>query len=207
VYCPRCGTPNESGDRFCSSCGAQLGTAEAAQRPSWRDRLSQLIGTTRKARLLTAATAVALVVAVVAFIALDPADDDTIPRDGYTVAADEMCIAAKRQIVFAERRLLREGDTRDVAEALLPIVAQWRSDFAALVVPEDRVEEARSLDRALRGVEFEIGGLARFADGGNRRQTLAQAKAADRAATRVEEAIAALGLSRCGRRTIGLTPE
>lgn len=207
MYCPRCGTPNEPGDRFCSSCGAQLEKGGRARRRSPREGISRLIGTTRKARLVTAATAIAVVVAVVAFIALDPAEDDAIPRDAYTVAADEMCIAAKRQIVLTERRLLREGETGAVAAALLPIVAQWRSDFAALAVPEDRVEEARGLDGALRGVEFEIGGLARYADGGDRRQTLAQAKAADRAATRVEGAIAALGLSQCGRRTIGFTPE
>lgn len=206
MHCPRCGTPNEPGDRFCSSCGAQLGKAGAAERRSFRERISGLVGTTPRARLVTAATGTALLVAIAAFIALDPSDD-AIPRDAYTVAADEMCIDAKRQIVFAERRALREGNTRGAAEALLPIVAQWRSDFQALAVPADRVEEARGLDAALRGVELEIGELARFADGGDRGKTLAQARAADRAAARVEEAIDALALSKCGRRTIGLIPE
>jgi uncharacterized Zn finger protein (UPF0148 family) len=209
VYCPRCGTPNEPGDRFCSSCGAQLEKADSAapeERRSAHERISQLVGTTRKARLVSATTVVALLIAVAAFIALDPAEDHSIPRDAYTVAADKMCIDAKRQIVLAERLSLSGRDTREVAEALLPIVAQWRSDFQALSVPADRVAQASGLDNALRGVELEIGQLARAAETGNRSQTLARAKAADKASTRVEEAIVSLGLSQCGGRTIGLAP-
>jgi hypothetical protein len=209
VYCARCGTPNDPGDRFCSSCGAQLEQEDPAapeKLGSARERISRLLGTTRKARLVSAATVGAILVAIAAFIALDPAEDDTIPRDAYTVAADKMCIDAKRQIVLAERLSLSGSDTGEVAEALLPIVAQWHSDFQVLSVPADRVEEAGDLDSALRGVELEIGQLARAAGTGSRSQTLARAREADKAATRVEEAIVSLGLSRCGRRTIGLAP-
>ncbi len=213
MYCARCGTPNEPGDRFCSSCGAILReAAEAApsERRSLSERASQLVGTTRKARLVSAATVVALLVAVAAFLALDSNEDSAIPRDAYTVTADGLCIASKRQIVASERRsLTRRGsaETSGVAEALLPIVATWRSDFGALSVPADRVEQAGQLDSALLDVEIAIGKLARVAERGDRRQTLASAKEADEAATRVEEAIAALGLSQCGRLTIGLTPD
>lgn len=212
MYCPRCGTPNEPGDRFCSSCGAQLEKPESgteAEASSARERISLLIGTTRKARLVTAATAVALVAAIAAFVALDPADDETaIPRDAYTVTADGICLVAKRQIIATERRLLgRRAETGEVAAALLPIVATWRSEFQALSTPSDRTEQAGELDSALRGVELEIGELARVARRGDQAQTLASAKQADAAATRVEEAVTALALSQCGRLTIGLTPD
>ncbi|HEX5713707.1 MAG TPA: zinc-ribbon domain-containing protein, partial [Solirubrobacterales bacterium] len=94
MHCPRCGTPNEPGDRYCSSCGAALEQAgESKQRTGGRDRLDRLIGTTRRARIITAATAIALIVAIVAFIALEP-EDDSIPRDSYTVAADQLCLDA-----------------------------------------------------------------------------------------------------------------
>jgi hypothetical protein len=184
--------------------------AAARERHSLQDRISRVVGTTRRARLATAATAIALLLAVVAFFALDSSDDDAIPRDAYTVAADGQCIAAKRQIVSSERRFLTSpggAETSEVAKALLPIVATWRSDFGALSVPADRLEQARQLDSALREVEIAIGELARVADEGDRRQTLASARGADGAATRVEGAIASLGLSQCGRLTLGLTPD
>jgi hypothetical protein len=214
VYCPRCGTPNEPGDRFCSSCGAQLEQAEdpaapAEGRPAGK-RASALFGTTRRARLVSAATVIAVAVAVAAFIALDPAEDDegTIPRDAYTVTADGICLVAKRQIIATERRSLSRGaETSEVAAALLPIVATWRSEFQALDTPSDRTEQASELDSALRGVELGIGQLARIAARGDQGQTLASAKRADEAATRVEEAITPLGLSQCSRLTIGLTPD
>jgi hypothetical protein len=184
--------------------------APATAGRSARERISALVGTTRKARLVTAGTAIAVVVAVGAFIALDAdeEDADTIPRDSYTVTADGICLVGKRQIIAAERQSLSQGaNTSEVAAALLPIVATWRSEFGALRPPPDRTEEAQELDGALRDVELEIAELARVAEGGNRARTLASARRADQAATRVEEAVAGLGLGLCGQLTIGLTPD
>jgi hypothetical protein len=166
-----------------------------------------MIGTDRRTRLVSGATVLALIVAVVAFFALDEDDEETIPRDAYTIAADRMCIAAKRQIVAVQREALRSAapDTATGARNLLPVVAEWRSDFDALEVPSDRLEQARNLDAALQEVEGRIGALARVAAGSEREEILTQAEEADEASTAVEEAVADLGLSQCSRLTIGLT--
>lgn len=150
--------------------------------------------------MVSAATIVAVIVAVIAFIALGEDKEKTIPRDAYTIAADKMCIGAKRQIVAAENGGLGAGATG--ARRLLPVISEWRSEFDALRVPSDRVEEAQALDAALKEVQLRIAGLARVASG-NRKQILAQAQAADEASSEVEEAVAALGLSHCSRLTIG----
>ena len=162
-----------------------------------------MLGTTRQARLVTLGTVAAIAIAIGAFVALKPADDDSIPRDAYTIAADRMCLDAKRQIVAAERS--NAGDSGRLARALVPIVASWRSGFRALRVPGDRLDQARRLDAALRGVEIETAGLALTADERSRSRTVARAKQVDLATTHVEQAIADLGLGQCARAKIGLS--
>jgi hypothetical protein len=209
VHCPRCGTPNEPGDRFCSACGAALrGPSTPQEPPSPRERIGRLLGATRKARLLTAATAAALIIAVIAFIDLKPAKDTT-PRDAYTIAADRLCLDAKSEIVAVERHFSRRPGARDTstfAMELVPIVATWRSQFGALHAPKDRIESAQLLEAALLEAEVQIAGLARVAARGDKNKTLESAKRADAASTGVEEAVSALGLSRCAAATIGFTP-
>jgi predicted nucleic acid-binding Zn ribbon protein len=204
VHCPRCGTPNDPGDRFCSSCGAVLKTDSAPREQlSFRERLRRLLGTTRQARLLSAATVIALVVAVIAFIALKPSGD-TIPRDAYTIAADRLCLDAKGEIVAVERGA-GHGDTSAFARELVPIVAAWRSEFGKLHVPGDRTEEAQNLQAALLEAEIQIAQLARVAQLGNEKRTVESAEQADRASASVEEAVASLGLSHCAAATIGFS--
>jgi hypothetical protein len=206
VYCPRCGTPNEPGDRFCSSCGAGLGHAAGQpreQRPA-RERLASLLGTTRRARLLTAGTLATLVVALVAFIAL-PADE-SIPRDRYTIAADRLCLDAKREIVAAERRALRSGGESGpaaFAQDLVPIISAWRSEFQVMRLPSDRIDEAVALTAALRKVEIELSALSLTAERSDRGAIERQAKRVDAATGGVEEAISALNLEHCEAATIG----
>lgn len=209
VYCPRCGTPNEPDDRFCSACGASLKkTSEPKEQLSPRERLGRIVGTTRRARWITGATLAALVAAVVAFIALEPSEDG-IPRDAYTISADQLCLNAKSEIVSAERHFGRQaggGTTSALAHELVPIVAAWRSDLGKLAVPADRAALARELEAALLEAEIQIAALARVAARGDERATLVSAKRADAATSGVEAAAASLGLSRCAAETIGLTP-
>jgi predicted nucleic acid-binding Zn ribbon protein len=203
VYCPRCGTPNEDGDRYCSACGATLekAAAEPKEQLSTRERLARILGTTRKARLITAATALALLVAVIAFFALDTAEEEAIPRDGYTLAAERICLDAKQEIVAAER----QATAGSLASSLVPVVASWRAQFEALAVPADRGEQAQGLEAALLEAETELGGLARASRAGTKAEVLASAKEADAASARVEEAVAELGLGECAAATIGLS--
>ena len=214
MFCPRCGAPREEGARFCPACGADLSGADAPKRPkqSWRSRLAGLVGNTRKARLVTLATVLAVAVAVVAFIAIEPdesSEEAQIPRDAYTIAADRICIQAKREIAASERESLRAGPSAEpgaFAQALVPIVIGWRSHFEDLQVPSDRVELARTLNTALREVEVEIAALARVAQEGDKAETVARAQQVDEGTSRVETAVADLGLDRCARLRLGSTP-
>jgi zinc-ribbon domain len=210
VYCPRCGAQNEPHDRYCSACGAGLrGDRGSEQSRSPRERLAALIGTTRKARLLTAATALAIVVAIAAFIALDP-DDDEIPRDGYTVAADQICLDSKRGIVAARLVFQRQPGAIDpgaFARTLVPVVGRWRAQLNELTVPLDRVVEAQALETALLEAEVRIAKLARIAARGGQEETLASARRADEASSAVEEAASDLGLDECANAAIGFTPD
>lgn len=208
MYCPRCGTPNEPGDRFCSSCGASLREADTESKPEGGPgkRLGRIVGESRRSRLLTVGTVLALAIAIAGFIALSPKDDETIPRDSYTLAAERICLGAKRQIVAAEQSAVRQaerGDSSAVARALVPIVAGWRAELGVLKTPEDRVQKADELDRALREVEIQVAKLALVADTGNRKMTLGQARRVDAETAGVEAATASLGLSECAGETIG----
>jgi zinc ribbon protein len=206
MKCPRCGTPNEPGDRYCSSCGAQL-TADPQPKEEvpTRERLQRLIGGTPRARWTTAATVLAIVVAVVAFIALKPSEE-SIPRDAYTVKADRICLESKRSIAAVEQKFTQQGQgsVAEVARELVPVVAAWRNEMDELAAPSDRTELAGELEGALLEAEVQIGGLARAASGGGKRETLAKAKDAEAASAAVEEAVEALGLSHCAEVAIGL---
>lgn len=205
MNCARCGTPNDPGDRYCASCGATLGQDPApTQRLSARQRAESLFGRTRKARLISAATVVALLVAVAAFIALDPGEDE-IPRDAYTIKADHLCLDSKRSILTIERSFSPRG-TAAVARELVPVVAAWRSQLHELTPPSDRADLARQLEAALLEAEVQIAGLARIAGAEDSRRTIAKARQADRASTAVEEAVANLGLSECAEAAIGVSP-
>lgn len=207
MHCPRCGTPNEPGDRYCSSCGAQLPRGPEAEKEevSPGERLRRLVGTTRKARLTTAATVAAIAIAIAAFIALKPSSENSIPRDAYTIKADHICLSAKHNIVAVERSFGRQGkgSIAQLARELVPVVAAWRSAMGELTAPEDRVELARELEGALLEAEVQIGGLARAAGASDKRETVAKAKEAEAASATVEEAVSALGLSHCAEAAIG----
>lgn len=202
MYCPRCGSPNEPGDRFCSACGAALRETAAKEHRAPRERLARLLGTTRRARLISVATALALVAALAAFIALST--DEGIPRDAYTVAADGICLEAKRDIVSARKE---SGGPNSFSRALVPIVGGWRAQLGELSVPADRVEQAHELEAALLVAQIRIARLARAVELGEKRAALTSAKEAEEASANVEEAVATLGLDECAEAAIGFTPE
>lgn len=158
----------------------------------------RVFGTTRKARLISATTLAALVIAVIAFIAIAPSDDGEIPRDRYTLANERICLEAKQQIVAASKV---SGPA--YARLLVPVVVRWREQVAELKTPADRVEKTQALDDALREVEIELATLARVGEEGDRALALASAKRADNATAEVEQAVAELGLSECATETIG----
>jgi hypothetical protein len=208
VYCPRCGHENKAGDRFCSNCGATLVHEEKVpkEKRSWRERAAGLIGTTRAAQLTTAGIAIAIVVALIAFLTLN--NDDDIPRDDYTVTADEMCVTAKQQIGTAANRSLTAGVTvpSGYAAAIVPIVADWQRNFSELDVPTDRTEEATSLNDALVQVLIEAGALARLPGAAPSSAATAQAARVDAASQEVENAVADLGLDDCEHLQVTAAP-
>lgn len=170
-----------------------------------RELVGRAIGTTRRARIVTGATLGAIAVAIVAFIALEPAED-SIPRDAYTIEADRMCVQAKRQIVAAERAALdrsQSTDSGEFARTLVPIVTEWHSEFATLGVPKDRADQVLALNAALQEAGIQLAALALVAEKGDEERTLTQARRADAATADVETAVADLGLDRCARQTIG----
>jgi hypothetical protein len=150
--------------------------------------------------MITAATVLAIVVAIVAFIALSP-DEDSIPRDGYTLSAERICLKAKGQIVSAAN----EGGS-EFAAKLVPIVVRWREQLAELTPPADRTQQVGGLDDALREMEIEAAGLARTIETGSRAQILAGASKAEAASAEVEASVATLGLSECTAATIEFDP-
>ena len=201
MFCPRCGTENEEGDRFCVSCGASLRKApEPSERKTLRERIRELIGTTPKSRAITAGTAIAIVVAIAAFIAIPAAKDSS---DSYTRAADALCVQSKAQIEAVGRQIPLSAGPGTFAEALVPIIAGWRYKLNQLPTPDNHAHKAAQLDLALRGVEIEAGTLARASQTGAS-DLLAIARQGDQASAQVEDAIKSLDLSECQHLAVGL---
>ncbi|HEU4393583.1 MAG TPA: hypothetical protein VFR04_08120 [Solirubrobacterales bacterium] len=149
---------------------------------------------------MTLGTALAVVVAAIAFVALDPSDDSTVPQDAYNLAIDQNCVRHKKQIAAAQRDALALGGQAGVsrfADSLVPIAGEWRMDLGRATVPIDRSEAVAALDTALLEVEIQAGTLARVAREADGRATLASAARVDAASQQVEAAVEALELERC----------
>ncbi len=208
MFCPRCGKEAESGDRFCSSCGASLPKPDEkkteTERLSPRERVSRLAGRTRRERIITLGTAGAIAIAIFAFVALDPAeDDDAPPPDTYSIAADQICVEAKREIARAARRA-GGSDPTGYASDMVPIVAQWRSATSDLVPSVERSQGAAVLDVALRDVMVDAAVLARMGrEGAGNDEIAEQVGVVEETSGRVEQAIDDLGLERCAVLQLG----
>jgi hypothetical protein len=201
MFCPHCGTNNQTGNRYCVGCGSDLSGSAASRREqvSVRMRLAHAIGATRRARLLSAATALALLVAIGAFAALKPGAENAASEDFFTRATDRSCLKEKRTIAALERNTLQqsEPDIVTFAGALVSVVAEWRSSLQESPVPPIHSGPVAVLESALLQTVIRAGALARVARGGNPARVAAQAQLVDKASSQVDRAIETVGLARC----------
>ncbi|HEX6601579.1 MAG TPA: zinc ribbon domain-containing protein [Solirubrobacterales bacterium] len=210
MYCPRCGAESKEGSRYCASCGHELpgkGNASPASGEGdggLRASLVRLIGQDRKARLLTLGTALALVVAVVGFLALDSGDEGeaTVPQDAFNRELDVACVRHKGEIAAAQKAALEQRGIAagaGYAEALVPIVGEWREELRRAAVPADRTELVGDLEGALLEVQIEAGAFARALRERNKAELTESAGNLEAATENVEAAIGTLELERCSR--------
>lgn len=214
MLCPRCGAETEEGVRYCPSCGNELlrGDADSAAEKGEegggaRAGLKRLIGEDRRTRLLTLGTVLAIAIAIVAFIALDPADEEeaSVPQDALTRELDAVCVQHKGEIARAQRQALGQGGPdagAEYAESFVPIVGEWRTELGRAPTPGDRAELVDALKAALLEVQLEAGTFARALRESNRAELTTAAGDLEAATENVEGAIAALELRRCSRLTI-----
>jgi hypothetical protein len=201
MFCPRCGAKNEDGNRYCVNCGSDLpgspgkpATTGKATTP--RELIDRMIGTSPRARLLSAGTALAILVAVIGFIALAPSHDGG--EDAFTRQLDQSCVTEKQTIAALERQTAqRSAELGAFAGALVTIVEEWRSSLLQPPPPAAHAEAVQALNSALLNVVIGAGALARVASTGSPKQIAAAAGRIDTASAQVERAIENLGLSRC----------
>ena len=213
MFCPRCGAENDEGSRYCASCGADLpkkpddGVEQDPSEASSGGRLDGLIGRDRRTRLVTVGTVLAILVAVVAFLALDASDDggSDLPQDSYARVTDAACVQHKGEIARVQRAALGGGGLPAVAryaDALVPITGAWRLELRRSGAPANRADLVAELEAALLEVQIEAGALARAARESDRREIAKVAPQLDVATANVEAAVDALELERCRRLAI-----
>lgn len=207
MFCPRCGTENEVGSKYCASCGASLARREKAAGQdlpgtgTLGERVEALIGRDRRTKVLTLLTIAAVLIAVLAFLALDSSDGVDVPQDAYTRALDRSCIQRKGEIAAAQRKALGGGGLPAVsryADAVVTIVGEWRLELGRAPVPPDRSDLVDALQAALLEAEIEAGALARVARESDRGKVARVATRVDAGTANVEAAVHSLGLERCG---------
>jgi len=212
MFCPRCGAENAEGSRYCVDCGSDLpgspGKPAAAAAPiSWRQRFVRVVGTNRRAKLLIACTAAAILIAVIAFFILKPASEGP-GEDSFTRMLDKSCVTKKQTIAALERQTAQQQSAglATFAGALVTIVEEWRSSLQESPPPPAHVEAVQALDSALLEVLIEAGTLARVTRTGSATEIATSARAVDKASAQVERAVENLSLSRCSDLSIGVQP-
>lgn len=201
MFCPRCGVENEKGSRYCSSCGASLKKGRRKERRSIKDRLAALVGGSRRERLLTLGTIIAIAIAVIAFVALD-FDDSDLPDPEQSQAADSACVEAKQGVAEAATRSQASGSINTYGIGLVIASLNFRE---ALRAQGFAGAEAAELDAALRDAAIEAGVLARLGrEDAAPGEIGAQAQRTNAAFARVDAGIEELGLRRCA--AVGITP-
>jgi hypothetical protein len=208
VFCPRCGTENAADNRFCVSCGSQLGSGAASPKAkaSVRERRTGMIGRSRKERLITAGTVVAVVVAVVAFLVIDSDTGDETPAP--PAGADVACIQAKQAAAKAATQARGQGQAgfQSYSAQLIAALLDFRNTVLSSATPSDAATE---LELALRDAAIDAGGLSRLArDGADGAVIARQARALDSATNRVDTATEAFGLTNCAHvRIVPASPQ
>jgi hypothetical protein len=201
MYCPHCGAKNDSSNRFCVNCGSELspqGGSVAAKRTR-KERIAQLIGTHPRARLVTAATVIAIAVAVIAFLSLDP-DEETTASSAYLEQLDQACVTEKERIIALEQQTLA-GETPNLqafASVLVASLAEWRANLRDAPPSPGSAAAVASLEAALVETLISSGRLARAIRGEDAAEAISgRAAEVDKATTRVDQVIEDLGLSDC----------
>ncbi len=201
MFCPRCGADNSETNRFCVNCGSELNAKQGkkAGGDGPRERLSSLIGTTRQARLVTAAIVAALIVALVAFLSLD-SDEDGSATSAYLEGLDRICVAEKERISVLETEALSREAARpqEFASVLVTALAEWRQSMRQGSPPAADREETQTLESALLVTMVQAAKLSRLVrEGGSPGAIDDQARAVDRSTGDLDETIESIGLPTC----------
>jgi hypothetical protein len=208
MFCPRCGAENDNDNRFCVSCGGSLpqkgprpegGLTEGEPSPP-RNRLDEVIGTSRRARAVTALTVLAIAVAVVAFIVLRSGDDEgAVTQDAYLRQLDRACVEEKTRLSELELATLQPNSASfaSYVDYLVRDVTEWHANLQATSPPAAHVEGVRAVEGALLEVLIEAGRLGRAVRENSQREIVRAAERVDAATGQVDPALEFLGLERC----------
>lgn len=210
MFCPRCGTENDGGNRFCVDCGASLperragGSGERGDSPEGepspaRKRLDEVVGTSRRARIVSALTVVAIGVAVIAFIVLQSDDGEGVPQDAYLRQLDRQCVQEKARLSALEAEMLKQQspDFGAFVDYLVRYVTEWHANLQATPLPPAHVEGVRAVEGALLEVLIEAGHLGTAVRRGSQTGIVKAAEHVDVATGQVDPALEFVGLERC----------
>lgn len=216
MFCPRCGAENDDGNRFCVSCGAPLEQKQSREPGARSDstegesspapnRLDEIIGTSRRARIVTALTVLAIAVAVVAFIVLRSNDNEGgVPQDAYLRGLDRQCVQEKTRLSELEAETLRQEspDFASFVNYLVRYVTEWHASLQATPPPATHVEGVRAVEGALLEVLIEAGRLGTAVREGSQAGIVKAAERVDVATGQVDPALELLGLERCAAMSV-----
>jgi hypothetical protein len=178
-----------------------------------RSRIEGVMGRTRRARIITAATVVALVGAVIAFIAIDPggdSSDGSSSENPYQASADNICVNAKNTLFGIGHQLFTPPQPPDALPKYLSasaqIARQTRSYLAALNPPDDLRERAKAFDARLAALASTTDAAAAAVRSADPNRIQAAGPRVEQATAGSDRAAAALGLERCPRIQVRLRP-
>jgi zinc-ribbon domain len=201
MFCPRCGAENSDTNRFCVDCGTELnekqGNEAGGNGP--RERFKSLIGTTRQARLVTAAIAVALIIALAAFLSLGT-DEEGTATSAYLEGLDRICVAEKERISGLETEALSRQAARpqEFASVLVTALAEWRESMRQASPPAADREETQALESALLVTMVKAAKLSRLIREGVSAAAIDdQARAVDESTGNLDRTIEGIGLPVC----------
>ncbi|MGH2991522.1 MAG: zinc-ribbon domain-containing protein [Solirubrobacterales bacterium] len=215
MFCPRCGKRNEEGATYCSSCGSRLPEPDhrappGRERRSLRERAARLVGRSRRERLISAVTGVAIVIAIVATLVLTtdglPGSDDA--EDAYLEQADRICVERTRALAMLSEEL--SGSRRDPGAVAVygaagaEVVAGWRSQLEALDAPPDLDGAAEQFDQRIQALEAELTTVAERGRSTGSRAAPPLSEALAKAGARTERGIQALVLEQCARAPLAI---